>query len=63
MRGEHEQGGFFWISINLGLGLELVLGLELGIELGLSTYIRGIRVKSNELKKQGRMCWYFKTFI
>ena len=29
---------------------------ELGKELGLSTYIRGKRVKSNELKKQGRMC-------
>ena len=39
------------------LGLELVLGLELGIELGLSTYIRGIRVKSNELKKQGRQTY------
>ena len=23
VRGEHEQGGFFLISINLGLGLEL----------------------------------------
>ena len=63
MQGEREQVGFFWISINLGLGLELVLFLELFIELVLSTYIRGIRVKSNELKKQGRMCWYFKTFI
>ena len=34
-----------------------MLGLELGLELGLSTYIRGIRVKSNELKKQGRQSY------
>ena len=44
-------------EFNLGLGLEFRLGL------GLSTYIRGIRVKSNELKKQSGMCRYLKVFI